>query len=88
MEKEIKGYKIPVCQALVKTPTILGISRDAFFINAGAATVFILSLRVYWMIIFFIITHILLGIICNKDPQIIEIFLKHYVKQKNYYYED
>lgn len=83
----ISDLRVPICQGLTITPTISGVSKEAFIINTMLAVCFILILKLYWMIIFFGITLKLLQMVCKKDPLVLTIFLKDYVKQEDYYHE-
>ena len=47
----------------------------------------VIAVRAWYMLPFFILTHYLLYMACKKDPMVIKIFIKKYVKQKNYFYE-
>lgn len=85
--KDLEGYQVPVCQGLIKPNTIMGISREAMILNGTMATVFIFSLRLWYMFPVFLITHYLLYRACKKDPEVINIFTKHYVKQPDYFRE-
>ncbi len=87
MEEELDGFQVPVCQGLVKPITILGISREAMILNVGVGTAFVIAVRAWYMLPFFILTHYLLYLACKKDPMVIKIFIKKYIKQKNYFYE-
>ena len=87
MEEELDGFQVPVCQGLVKPITILGISREAMILNVGVGTAFVIAVRAWYMLPFFFLTHYLLYIACKKDPMVIKIFIKKYIKQKNYFYE-
>lgn len=86
-EKLPDDWSVPVCEALIKPILIGGVSREAFIINITGLAIFILSLKMFIMIPFFIVTHIILVNICKKDSQIINIFMKRYVKQQDYFYE-
>ena len=86
-DKKPENWKVPVCEALIKPNLIAGVSREAFIINVTVCVIFVLSLQIYWMMIFSLITHKILVEICKKDSQAIDIFMKRYIKQKNYYYE-
>ncbi len=86
-DKKPENWKVPVCEALIKPNLIAGVSREAFIINVTMCVVFVLSLKIYWMTIFFLIIHKVLVEICKKDSQAINIFMKRYIKQRNYYYE-
>ena len=49
--------------------------------------IFVLSLRLYYLFWVFFITHYLLFRACKKDPEVINIFLKKYIRQLDYYGE-
>lgn len=83
----ISDLKIPICQGLTITPTVSGVSKEAFIINTMLGVAFVLILKLYWMIFFFAITLKLLQMACKKDPLVITIFLKDYLKQLDYYNE-
>lgn len=87
MEEELDGFQVPVCQGLVKPITILGVSREAMILNVATAAIFVLSLRLYYLFWVFFITHYLLFRACKKDPEVINIFLKKYIRQLDYYEE-
>ncbi len=84
---EDEDFSIPVCQGLIKPLTIMGVSREAMILNVAAGTCFVVAVRAYYMLPFFFLTHYLLYLVCKKDPLVIKIFLKKYIKQKNYFYE-
>lgn len=84
---DIEELKLPVCQGLIKPLTIAGVSREAMILNVAAATSFVLAVRAWYMLPLFFFTHYLLYLACKKDPMVIKIFLKKYLKQKNYFYE-
>ncbi len=84
---DIEDLAVPVCQGLIKPLTIAGVSREAMILNVGMATAFTLAIRAWYTLPLFIISHFLLKKACKKDPLVINIFLKRYVKQKNYFYE-
>ncbi|MFR4519443.1 MAG: VirB3 family type IV secretion system protein [Fusobacterium sp.] len=86
-EKLPEDWNMPVCEALIKPILIAGVSREAFIMNITGLAVFVLSLKMLIMIPFFVIIHIILVNICKKDSQIINIFMKRYVKQQDYFYE-
>ena len=85
--EDLEELKIPVCQGLIKPLTIAGISREAMILNVGFAASFVLAVRVWFMLPLFFFTHYLLYLACKKDPDVIKIFMKKYIKQKNYFYE-
>ena len=85
--EDLEELKIPVCQGLIKPLTIAGISREAMILNVGFAASFVLAVRAWFMLPLFFFTHYLLYLACKKDPDVIKIFMKKYVKQKNYFYE-
>ena len=87
MEEELDGFQVPVCQGLVKPITILGISREAMILNVGVGTAFVIAVRAWYMLPFFFLTHYLLYIACKKDPMVIKIFIKKYIRQLDYYGE-
>lgn len=87
MEDELEGFRVPVCQGLVKSLTILGVSREAMILNVASAAIFILVLRLYYLLWIFFITHYLLFRACKKDSEVINIFIKRYIRQKDYYEE-
>ena len=45
------------------------------------------GLRLYYLFWVFFITHYLLFRACKKDPEVINIFLKKYIRQLDYYGE-
>ena len=73
MEENIEELAVPVCQGLIKPLTV--------------GTAFVIAVRAWYMLPFFFLTHYLLYIACKKDPMVIKIFIKKYIKQKNYFYE-
>ena len=85
--EDLEELKIPVCQGLIKPLTIAGISREAMILNVGFAASFVLAVRAWFMLPLFFFTHYLLYLACIKDPDVIKIFMKKYIKQKNYFYE-
>lgn len=85
MEEE--GFYVPVCQGLIKPITIMGVSREAMILNGTLATVFIFSLKLWYMFPVFIVSHYLLYRACKKDPEVINIFQKKYVRQPDYFSE-
>ncbi|MEI6856236.1 VirB3 family type IV secretion system protein [Psychrilyobacter sp.] len=78
---------IPICQGLIKPETIAGVSKEAFIINIMLGVTFVMVLEVPYMLMFTLIIHFILVAICKKDPLILTIFMKRYVKQKDYYHE-
>ena len=85
--EDLEELKIPVYQGLIKPLTIAGISREAMILNVGFAASFVLAVRAWFMLPLFFFTHYLLYLACKKDPDVIKIFMKKYIKQKNYFYE-
>ena len=85
--EDLEELKIPVCQGLIKPLTIAGISREAMILNVGFAASFVLAVRAWFMLPLFFFTHYLLYLASKKDPDVIKIFMKKYIKQKNYFYE-
>ena len=85
--EDLEELKIPVCEGLIKPLTIAGISREAMILNVGFAASFVLAVRAWFMLPLFFFTHYLLYLACKKDPDVIKIFMKKYIKQKNYFYE-
>ena len=85
--EDLEELKIPVCQGLIKPLTIAGISREAMILNVGFAASFVLAVRAWFMLPLFFFTHYLLYLACKKDSDVIKIFMKKYIKQKNYFYE-
>ena len=85
--EDLEELKIPVCQGLIKPLTIAGVSREAMILNVGFAASFVLAVRAWFMLPLFFFTHYLLYLACKKDPDVIKIFMKKYIKQKNYFYE-
>ena len=85
--EDLEELKIPVCQGLINPLTIAGISREAMILNVGFAASFVLAVRAWFMLPLFFFTHYLLYLACKKDPDVIKIFMKKYIKQKNYFYE-
>lgn len=84
---EEDDFSVPVCQGLIKPLTIMGISRNAMIINVAAGAAFVVAVRNPWMLPVFFLTHWLLYIACKKDPMVIDIFIKKYIKQKSYFFE-
>ena len=87
MEESIEELAVPVCQGLVKPLTIAGVSREAMILNVSVGTGFVIAVRAWYMLPFFFLTHYLLYLACKKDPMVIKIFIKKYIRQKNYFYE-
>ena len=83
--EDLEELKIPVCQGLIKPLTIAGISREAMILNVGFAASFVLAVRAWFMLPLFFFTHYLLYLACKKDPDVIKIFMKKNIKQKNYF---
>ncbi|CAL7887289.1 type IV secretory pathway, VirB3-like protein [Fusobacterium necrophorum subsp. funduliforme ATCC 51357] len=81
-----EDFRVPVCQGLIKPLTILGISREAMILNVALAASFVLAVRAVYMLPIFFFTHYLLYLVCKRDPLVISIFMKKYIKQKNYFY--
>lgn len=79
--------EIPVCQGLIRPETIAGVSKEAFIINVMLGVSFVMVFSLPYMLIFTVIIHFLLVTTCKKDPLIITIFMKKYLKQKDYYHE-
>lgn len=78
---------IPVCQGLIKPEMIAGVSKEAMIANVALGAIFALTLKLPYMLIFTLIIHFVLVAICKKDPLVLTIFLKKYIKQKDYYHE-
>jgi type IV secretion system protein VirB3 len=78
---------VPVCQGLIKVETIAGVSKEAFIMNIMLGAIFIMVLDIPFMLFITLIIHLILVLICKKDPQIITIFIKKYIRQKDYYHE-
>lgn len=87
MSKIPEGYRLPVCHGLIQVPTILGITREAFILNVLLALVFAMVLRAPYLAVINLGAHYILGEVCKEDPLVIKIFLKKYLKQKDYFYE-
>ena len=60
MEESIEDLAVPVCQGLIKPLTIAGVSREAMILNVGVGTAFVIAVRAWYMLPFFILTHYLL----------------------------
>lgn len=78
---------IPVCQGLIRPEMIAGVSKEAMIANVALGAIFALALKLPYMLIFTLIIHFVLVAICKKDPLVLTIFLKKYIKQKDYYHE-
>lgn len=79
-----KDLSLPICVALTQPSTLGGVSKEAFILNIMGALIFTVPLKLYYMSIVFIIIHFALVKICKKDALILTIFLKDYMKQKDY----
>lgn len=86
-EKLPDNWNVPVCEALMKPILIAGVSREAFILNVTICVIFVLALKLYLMAILHLIIHFILVQVCKKDPLVIKIFLKRYLKQQDYFYE-
>lgn len=86
-EKLPEDWNVPVCEALMKPILIAGVSREAFILNVTLCVIFVLALKLYLMVILHLIIHLILVQVCKKDSQVIQIFLKRYIKQQDYFYE-
>ncbi|MGL4976796.1 MAG: VirB3 family type IV secretion system protein [Cetobacterium sp.] len=81
----MKNNKVPVCQGLIKTETIMGISREAFIMNSTLGAMFLLGFRQPYLLIINLFIHFGLKLISRRDPLIIKIFFKRYLKQNEYF---
>lgn len=86
--ENIEDLAIPTCQGLLKTTTILGISREAMILNVTTAICFVWAMKLWYMLPLFIVIHYLLFLACKKDPEVINIFCKFYIRQLDYYEEN
>ncbi|MGL5349001.1 MAG: VirB3 family type IV secretion system protein [Cetobacterium sp.] len=80
----MKKTRVPVCQGLIKSQTIMGVSREVFILNATLCGMFLLALKQPILIVINFIIHFILRGVCKKDPLSIKIFFKRYSKQKDY----
>ena len=81
-----EGYKIEVCRALLEEQTIAGVQREVFIAHFGIAITFILLFRMLYTIPIFLCTYHILYRICKKDPLVLKIFFKKYIKQRDYFF--
>ncbi|MCF0172070.1 MAG: VirB3 family type IV secretion system protein [Fusobacterium varium] len=84
----MEGYQVPVCRALTVYPTIAGIPREAFIILVSLTFLFLVIYRAFFTLPIFIILYLVLRKVCKKDPLIIKIILKCYLKQRKYFYPE
>lgn len=85
--KKTESLKVPTCQTLLKPQTIMGISREAFILNATLGFYLIFLFESIVMVLFPLILHFMIYFFTKKDPLILNIFFKKYIKEKEYYHE-
>ncbi|MEG9320141.1 VirB3 family type IV secretion system protein [Fusobacterium varium] len=85
--KKTEKLKVPTCQTLLKSQTIMGISRDAFILNAALGLCFVVIFESIVMLLFSVILHFIIYFFTKKDPLVLTIFLKKYIKEEEYYHE-
>lgn len=85
--KKTENLKVPTCHTLLKPDTIMGISREAFILNTALGLCFVVIFESVVMLLFSAILHFTIYFFTKKDPLILTIFLKKYVKEKDYYHE-
>ncbi len=85
--KKTEKLKVPTCQTLLKPQTIMGISRDAFILNAALGLCFVVIFESIVMLLFSVILHFIIYFFTKKDPLVLTIFLKKYIKEEEYYHE-
>lgn len=85
--KKTENLKVPTCKPLLKPDTLMGISREAFVLNGALGLCFIVIFESVVMLLFSLILHYLIYFFTKKDPLILTIFLKKYIKEKDYYHE-
>lgn len=85
--KKTENLKVPTCQTLLKPQTIMGISREAFILNAALGLCFVVIFESVIMLLFSLILHFIIYFFTKKDPLVLTIFLKKYIKEKEYYHE-
>lgn len=88
MSQELKEYKrIRISKNLLKAETVLGVDIVGFVFNLLIGLFVTFVCKLFYMGFFFLFTHFILRRICKKDPQIITIFLKSYLKEPKIYYK-
>lgn len=85
--KKTESLKVPTCQTLLKPQTIMGISREAFILNVAFGLCFVVIFESVIMLLFSLILHFIIYFFTKKDPLVLTIFLKKYIKEKEYYHE-
>lgn len=85
--KKTENLKVPTCQTLLKPQTIMGIGREAFILNAALGLCFVVIFESVIMLLFSLILHFIIYFFTKKDPLVLTIFLKKYIKEKEYYHE-
>lgn len=85
--KKTENLKVPTCQTLLKPQTIVGISREAFILNVALGLCFVVVFESVVMLLFSLILHFIIYFFTKKDPLVLTIFLKKYIKEKEYYHE-
>lgn len=85
--KKTENLKVPTCQTLLKPQTIMGISREAFILNVALGLCFVVIFESVIMLLFSLILHFIIYFFTKKDPLVLTIFLKKYIKEKEYYHE-
>lgn len=85
--KKTENLKVPSCQTLLRPQTIMGISREAFILNAALGLCFVVIFESIIMLLFSLILHFIIYFFTRKDPLVLTIFLKKYIKEKEYYHE-
>ncbi|SKA06203.1 type IV secretion system protein VirB3 [Cetobacterium ceti] len=85
--KKTENLKVPTCHTLLKPDTIMGISREIFILNAAIGLCFVVIFESVMMLFFSFILHNIIYFFTKKDPLILTIFLKKYIKEKDYYHE-
>lgn len=87
MMKKTENLKVPTCQSLLKPQTIAGISREAFILNATLGLCLVIVSETIMVLIASIMLHFTIYFFTKKDPMVLTIFLKKYIKEKTYYHE-
>lgn len=85
--RKTENLKVPTCHTLLKPDTIMGISREAFILNVALGMCFVIIFGSVVMLLFSVLLHFIIYFFTRKDPLILTIFYKKYLKEKEYYHE-
>ncbi|MGL5569270.1 MAG: VirB3 family type IV secretion system protein [Cetobacterium sp.] len=86
--KKTEHLRVPSCHQLFKSQTMCGISREAFILNSALGLMSVVIFETVLVLLVFVLIYFILYFSTKKDPIVLTIFLKKYIKQKDYYHEN